>query len=506
MARYLSLYLPFWGTDRLRRAVGLDALPFERPLVLQGKVGSRRLVTAVDALAHQRGVRPGMAVAKAQVLIDGLEVRDAEVERDAEALEKLAVWALRLYSPVVAADPPDSLILDITGAAHLYGGEAALVSDILRRLDALHITAYATVADSWGAAHALVRFAGKSSLIIPPGKSAEAILPLPVAALRLPAETVEELRLIGIDTIGELAAKPRAPLALRYGPDLWRRVDMAFGRLAEPIEPVHVPELISVERAFFEPIGAPDTLEKYTRRLTESLCLKLEEAGLGARRLDLHFVRVDSRIETISVGTAKPVRDVKRLSKLLVDKIETVEPGFGIDKMTLSAPLVEPLSFTQVATGFATPGRPDVDDLWDTLSNRYGEGRLYRAVEVASDIPERSVRRIAPSAQGTGSPRNARYRRPARLYRPEPVQALAALPDHPPRAFTWRGQRYSVVCADGPERVKGEWWVSEAETGKVRDYYILEAATGERFWVFRAGDGEHTGTGSLNWYLHGKFD
>ncbi|WP_298330757.1 DNA polymerase Y family protein [Asticcacaulis sp.] len=277
MARCLSLYLPFWGTDRLRRAVGLDALPLERALVLQGKVGSRRLVTAVDALAHQRGVRPGMAVAKAQVLIEGLEVRDAEIERDAEALETLAVWALRLYSPVVAADPPDGLILDITGAAHLYGGEAALVSDILRRLEALHITAYAAVADSWGAAHALVRFAGKSSLIIAQGKSTEAILPLPVAALRLPAETVEELRLIGIDTIGELAAKPRAPLALRYGPDLWRRVDMAFGRLAEPIEPVHVPELISVERAFFEPIGAPDTLEKYIRAPQQRL------AAIGLR-------------------------------------------------------------------------------------------------------------------------------------------------------------------------------------------------------------------------------
>lgn len=313
------------------------------------------------------------------------------------------------------------------------------------------------------------------------------------------------MRLIGIDTIGELAAKPRAPLALRYGPELWRRVDMAFGRLAEPIEVVEAPELISVDRVFAEPIGAPETLAKYTQRLAETICLKQEEEGVGARRLDLHFIRVDSRIETISITMAKPVRELKRLSKLLVDKIETADPGFGIDKMILSAPLVEPLAFKQVAATFAAAVRPDVEELWDTLSNRYGEGRTYRAVEEPTDIPERAVKRVAPTSSVRGSARNAGYRRPLRLIRPEAVQTLAALPDHPPRAFTWRGQRYSVVCADGPERVKGEWWKTAGETGKVRDYYILEADTGQRFWVFRAGDGEHGGTGSLTWYVHGKF-
>ena len=448
-----------------------------------------------------------MPVAKAQSLFADLVVMDADPDGDAIALEKLAVWALRLYSPVVAADPPDGLILDIQGAAHLYGGEAGLVSDAVRRLADLGISACAALADTWGAAHALARFGRRVTTIIEPGKSADALLKLPVAALRLPADMMPDLRLLGMDTIGELAAKPRAPLTQSFGPKLFRRVDEAFGRLVEPIEPVESPELISVERIFAEPIGAPETLEKYTRRLTDMICDRLEEAGLGSRRLDLHYTRVDNRIETIFVATAKPVREAKRLGRLLCDKIETVDPGWGVDKMVLRATLVEPLVPKQVLAQYSTPARRDVEELWDTIANRYGRERLYRAISVATDIPERAVKRLPPTSAEVGSARNAGYRRPQRMYRkPEPIMALAVLPDHPPRAFTWRGQRYSVAFADGPERVRGEWWRSDNEKGKIRDYFILEVDNGERFWVFRAGDGQHDGTGSLNWYLHGKFD
>jgi len=505
MQRVLSLFLPTWPTDRLRRATG-DALPRDVPLALKTKVGSKRIISAVDDLARQAGLYRGMAVAKAQVLVSDLHLVDADPEADAAALEKLARWALKHYSPIVAADPRDGLVLDITGCDHLHGGEAGLITDIRRRLEEVGVTAFAALADTWGAAHALALYSGKDIFIVEPGKSGKALAPLSVAALRLDRDLVEELLLLGIDTIGELAAKPRAPLARRYGPSMFRRVDQAFGRVAEPIIAVQCPELISITRVFAEPIGAPETLEKYTRRLVEQMCDRLEATGQGARRLDLHFVRVDNRIEAISVATAKPVREPKRLSKLLCDKIETVAPGFGIEKMVMTAVHAEALAFNQLGAAFAEPPRADVEDLWDTIVNRYGDGRLFRAVSVASDIPERAVRHLPPSATDIGSTRNAAFRRPPRLFPgPEPIQTLSVLPDHPPRQFTWRGQRFAVVRADGPERVKGEWWLTERETGKVRDYWILEVQSGERFWVFRAGDGQHTDTGSLNWYLHGKF-
>jgi protein ImuB len=507
MPRVLSLYLPTWPTDRLRRKLGDTAPPADVPFALKGSDGRRRVITAIDEFAQANGIYIGMPVAKAESLFADLVIMDADPRGDEVALEKLAIWALRQYSPIVATDPPDGLVLDIQGAAHLYGGEAALISDVVGRLADLGITSYAALADTWGAAHALARFGQKTTRIVDPGGQSDALLKLPTAALRLPAEMMPDLLLLGLDTIGELAAKPRAPLTQSFGPKLFRRVDQAFGRLAEPIEPVESPELISVQRIFAEPIGAPETLEKYTRRLTDMICDRLEEGGLGSRRLDLHYTRVDNRIETIFVATAQPVRDPKRLGRLLCDKIETVDPGWGIDKMTLTAAFVERLMPMQVVAQYSAPPRPDVEELWDTITNRYGRESLYRAVSVATDIPERAVKRTSPTSSEVGSQRNASFRRPQRIYRkPEPILALAALPDHPPRAFTWRGQRYSVLCADGPERVRGEWWRNDNEKGKVRDYFILEVDNGERFWVFRAGDGQHEGTGSLNWYLHGKFD
>ena len=453
------------------------------------------------------GVHIGMPVAKAEALFSDLLILDADPVADAMALEKLALWALRLYSPNVAVDDADGLVLDIQGAAHLFGGEAGLISDAQARLADLGITAYAALADTWGAAHALARFGGHALQIIESHKTGEALRRLPTAALRLPPDMLPDLNLLGLDTIGELAARPRPPLAKSFGPKLFRRIDQAFGRLAEPIEPIESPELIRVQRIFAEPIAAAETIEKYTRRLTDQMCDRLEAVGLGVRRLDLHFTRVDNCIETICVATAKPVREPKRLARLLCDKIETVDPGYGIEKMVMTAAFTEPLTLIQMIASFAEPPRPDVEDLWDILSNRYGAECLYRAVSVATDIPERAVRRLPPNALERGSDRNALYRRPQRLYRKaERIMALAVLPDQPPRAFTWRDRRFHVVCADGPERVRGEWWVTDREKGKVRDYFILEVEGGERFWVFRTGDGQHEDTGALIWYMHGKFD
>ncbi|CAM3161210.1 Y-family DNA polymerase [Asticcacaulis taihuensis] len=487
--------------------MGSSAPSREVPLVLKGSDGRRRVVSGADDLARQMGVYIGMPVAKAEALFTDLVILDGDRTADADALEKLAVWGLRHYSPLVAADPPDGLVLDIQGAAHLFGGEAGLIEDARRRLADFNISCVAALADTWGAAHALARFGRQPMQIVERDKTGDALRRLPVEALRLPPDMLPDLRLLGLDTIGELAGKPRPLLTKTFGPKLFRRIDQAFGRLNEPIEPVEAPELIRIERIFAEPIGAPETIEKYTRRLTDRMCLRLEEAGLGSRRLDLHFTRTDNRIETIFVSTAKPVRDARRLAKLLVDKIETVDPGWGVEKMVMTAAFTEPLVMKQTLASFETPARPDVEDLWDVLANRHGSDCLYRAISVATDIPERAVRRVSPTSEEVGSERNAIYRRPQRLYRkPEEIMALAVMPDHPPKAFTWRGQRYAVACADGPERVHGEWWIADREKGKVRDYFILEVDGGERFWAFRTGDGQHADTGGLKWYLHGKFE
>ena len=236
------------------------------------------------------------------------------------------------------------------------------------------------------------------------------------------------------------------------------------------------------------------------------LCGRLEAKGLGARRLDLICHRVDSHAQAIRVGTATPVRDAKRLTRLLCDRIETIDPGFGIEVMTLAASVAEPLIPRQSVSTLIDEGVPDVSDLVDTLMNRVGERAIYRLAPVASDVPERSVCQVPALAAETGTGWPGHWPRPSRLLpQPELVEAVALLPDHPPASFTWRGIRRRVKRADGPERVFGEWWKRDAELAAVRDYFRVEDAAGERYWLYRAGDGEDLATGSHRWFLHGIF-
>lgn len=461
---------------------------------------------AADAAARAAGLRIGVPASKAQALVPGLAIHDAEPDADTMALERLALWALRRYAPVVAADPPDGLVIDTTGADHLHGGEMAMLAEMVARLGASGLAARAAVADTWGAAHALARFGTRQTIMVPSGETAKAILPLPIAALRLPATTIDSFRRLGFETVAELAGAPRASLALRFGPEPGRRLDQAFGRVSEPIEPIRPEEIVEVRRNFAEPIGAAETVARYTGKLVVELCVELETRGLGARRLDLLFFRVDNRVEAIRVGTATPVRDTKRLTRLLTDKIETIDPGFGIEQMWLAATVAEPLREQQTISSLAAAPEPDVSDVIDILANRVGEDRLYRLAPVQSDVPERSVQRIAPMTPDTGEGWPGHWPRPSRLLpRPEPIETVALLPDHPPVTFTWRGVRRRVKRADGPERVFGEWWKRDAELAAVRDYFQVEDENGERYWVYRAGDGEDAATGSHKWFMHGIF-
>ncbi|MFJ1292649.1 DNA polymerase Y family protein [Paracoccus yeei] len=501
MARVISVYLPMWPTDRLRRQAGDSAPSAELPLILAGRVGNRRMVTAVDTAAAALGLRVGMPVSKAQALVPDLLVEKADPVGDLASLERLAFWVLQRIAPIVAVDPPDGLVIDSTGADHLHGGEDAMLEALIGRLMMSGVTARAAVADTWGSAHALARHAASPTLI---AQGSDLLELLPLEALRLPPTVAVGLRDLGFVCVGDLLGQPRAPLTRRFGPELCRRLDQALGDAAEPIEPLRPEGLIEVRRAFPEPIGAAETIARYIRKLVVQLCDLLEARGLGVRRMDLLCTRVDNRVETVRIGLAVPQRDPKRLTRLLCDKIETIAPGFGIEIMTLTSTITEPLAAKQISTLDATA--PDLSGLIDVLANRVGQRAIYRMTPVASDVPERSVRRVAALAEDTGAGWPDHWPRPSRLLpKPEPIETMALLPDHPPNWIAWRGIRRRVRRADGPERIFGEWWTRDAEMIAVRDYFRVEDDAGERYWIFRAGDGENAATGSHRWFLHGVF-
>lgn len=504
MKRVISLYLPTWAIDRVRRRLN-GALPIEQPVILIGRAGRKRVVTAADRAALALGICPGMAAAQAQALVSGLHIEDADPEGDAEALERLALWAYKRYSPVVAADS-DGLYIDATGATHLFGGEEAMLADISNRLTSVGTAARVAMAPTYGAAHGLARFGRQANPNVNMANLLTVVRDLPIAALRLPVEQVASLRKLGFNCIGELEATPRAPLALRFGSEIGKRLDQLFGRVREPIQPLLPADLVSVRQAFAEPIGTPEALRFWINKLVAALCNVLEVVQKGARVVDMVFDRVDNRQEAIRIGLAKPMRDAKRLSRLLADKLETIDPGLGIEIMTLSAPWVELLTLQQSASCLGETAKPDIASLIDTLSNRLGPGHLYQVRPVESDVPERCIAQTEPLTAPAGTTWPVHWPRPTRLLaRPEPVETIALLPDHPPVSFVWRGVRHKVRAADGPERIFGEWWRRDAELDAVRDYFQVEDEAGERFWLFRAGDGVQPETGSQNWYMHGVF-
>ena len=515
MRRVVSLFLPHWSTDRLRRKTGKprpDAASTARPLVTAIPDHGRRIVAATCADARALGILAGMTITRARAFAPELDVVDAEPEADIDGLRRLALWAGRRYSPMVAPDPPDGIWLDVTGCAALFGSERALVKDLHRRTAAFGLSLQIAVADTAGCAHAVARHvpAGRP-VTVEPGAHRKAIALLPIAALRLPPADVEGLRKLGFERIEQLIGAPRGPLAKRFGRELHRRLDQALGTLPEPIEPIFPEALPRARRGFMEPIATAEAFAQVIGDLARDVAVQLGRAGKGARRLDCYFHRVDGQCQAVRIGTAAPSRDAIHLAKLLSAKIETVEPGLGIEAMTLVAPLIEDQGARQ-GEGLASLARrgPDLAALVDALANRFSQRGLMRAVPSPSVMPERSVA-FAPALQGCESsvwaddlPRPSRM-----LARPEPIDVIALLPDDAPRMFVWRRKRYRVTQGDGPERLHGEWWRDggiEGETPlSVRDYYQVETEGGGRYWLFRLGDGVHSSTGSMRWFLHVAF-
>jgi protein ImuB len=480
----------------------------DTPLVTAASDGPCRVIAAADRAAQGRGIRVGMALAHTRAMVPGLIVVDTDPNGDAAALARIAAWCRR-YAPLTAADPPDGVWVDVTGCAHLRGGEGALLADLLDHLGQDGVAARAAIADTPGAAHAVARFAPDAATVVPVGTASVVLASLPVGALRLSAETVSGLRRLGIDQIGRLAGMPRGPLVRRFGAELALRLDQAFGRVFEPLQPGVPEEAVAHRLSFLEPLLTAAAFGTAIDQLLGPVCRHLEATRQGARRLDLWLERVDGSVQAVRIGTAAPSRHAAHLGRLLKERIETIDPGLGVEAMHLAVPRAEPLAIRQAAALLAADAPADIDmaELIDRIENRLGPGHIWRALPVESDVPERSVVCVPPLAPvRPAASWPPALPRPVRLFDPpQPVEVIALLPDQPPVAFTWRRRRHRVRRADGPERIYGEWWRRAAEMAAVRDYFAVEDEEGRRFWLFRRGDGTDPATGDLRWFLHGLF-
>lgn len=468
------------------------------------------MLTAVNRVAERAGLRPGMTLADARAVLPSLATLPADPAGDMKALAALADWCGR-FSPYVALDPSgNALWLDATGGAHLFGGEDRLVAEIVARLGALRFTARAAIGDTPGAAWAVARFAaGGQALVVPRGAARETLAALPAAALRLPAATVAGLDMLGLRTIGDLYALPRDALSIRFGPEIAARLDAALGIAFEPISPTPPPVSYSARAAFAEPIARPEDIAAALARLIAELCATLDRAARGARRLAFTLFRTDGTCQRVSVGASRPSRDAAHLMRLFAERIETVDPGFGIDAALLSATVVETLPPAQLGDNGAAAD--EVAQLIDRLANRLKPENVVVFAARESHLPERTAATVpALEAQPSAWPvRDPAPLRPLRLFAPpEPIEAIAPVPDDPPVMFRWRRVAHRVARAAGPERISPEWWRAAgldvgADEKSLRDYYRVEAVSGGRYWLFR--EGVFRADRPPAWFMHGMF-
>jgi len=506
MRRFLCLWFPRWQTDRWRRQF---QCPADLPLALTARGQGGIRLTSVDRTAARLGLSAGMTLADARALLPSLTVADADPGADAKMLAALTDWCGR-YSPWCAPDGADGIRFDITGSAHLFGGEAAMLRDMIRRLRAFGIAARGAIADTPAAAWGWARYRTKSaSPILGEGETAP-LLSLPVGALRLEPENIDTLRVLGLNSIATVVDMPRGPLNQRLGEAVLGRLDQMFGRAAEPISPRAIAEPWLSRMIFAEPIGRREDIDVAAERLTAHLCRDMSLKGQGARRLVLHFYRVDGAVQHVAIGTSRPTHTPTHILRLFAERLEQVEPGFGIEAIVLEVTEAGPVAAMQGMLNAA--GEIDATGLAgliDRLQNRLGPNRVVQLIPVESHVPERAeVQKTAAPAQSLKrlkppSGFSLKSDRPVSLLPiPEPIEAIAPVPDDPPVSFHWRKIQHRIAFADGPERIGPEWWRAET-SAKPRDYYRVEDTAGRRYWLYR--EGLYGGAEAPRWFLHGFF-
>ena len=480
----------------------------EPPRVFVEKVRGALRLAALSPAAVAEGLSPGQDLASARALVPDLDVIDHDPGADRRWLERIAD-ACERFTPLFALDPPDGIVLDITGVGHLWGGEVALVQAVEARFAGLHIRLGTGASPE--AAGALARF----------GREGQTTLGmLPIAALRLDDAVDTALRRAGLHTIGQLAERPTAPLSARFGAAATLALDRLLNRIDSRITPRRAPPALVVERRFAEPIAHAETALTVLSELLGEAAQELDRRGRGGRRFATRFFRSDNATFDLAVETGLPARDPAAVMRLFRERIEALndplDPGFGFDLIRLAVPVLEPLAPAQLALAGDDSRQEELAALVDRLSTRLGRERVRRLAPRDTHIPEQAAfsfpaadalnltgRKPIPwPAAEAGEP----PLRPLHLFDPpQPIQVTAGLPDGPPRQFRWRRAHHVVTLHEGPERIAAEWWrLDRKQPGLTRDYYRVEDARGRRFWIFRHGL-QGSETGEPRWYVHGLF-
>jgi protein ImuB len=509
--RILALDFPALPLDRIRRnRKRQEETSADLPLVVVAKIDNALYLTATDARAMRDGLYPGLPLADARARVPALDVVEADDPADTALIEAIADWCDR-FTPLVALNKPYRLLLDISGCAHLFGGEVAVLRMICDFLRKQEIKVQAAIAGTAAAANALAK--GADGSIVENGGEREAVSALPVTVLGIDGKIIYALKRAGLKTIGEVAARSSSELTARFGAEFVFLLEQALGFNSQPITPRRtLPDYVA-ERRFAEPVATAEVIGRTLSSLASTLENLLEERGQGARRLEASFFRTDGVVRHIALDTGRPLRDAAAISAYYFERLEVladpVDPGFGFDLIRLSALATEALEYS-AAEFSSSHDEQEITSLIDRLSARFGSNRVARFLSMNTHVPE-YVAAFCPAQRGVNpSPwpqmrlERETPRRPLHmLIPPEPIQSkFIDVPDGPPKLFIWRRATHKIVKSEGPERIAMEWW--RDVTAKTRDYFQVEDEEGRRFWLYRDGLYSRE-TNEPRWFMHGLF-
>ncbi|WP_321575931.1 DUF6504 family protein [Sneathiella sp. P13V-1] len=477
-------------------------------------------IYAANQAAEEKGITAGLPLADAKALFPELRTEEAAPARDLEGLKRLALWCLR-YSPLVTTHPPDGIAIDITGCAHLFDGEDAMLRLIEHQMQVFDLSAQLALSDTIGASWAAARFMKTSRTILTEGAQRRALAPLPVEALRLPPDIVLRLKQVGIRQISSLIDAPKPPLVTRFGAELVTRLEQAIGQSAEIFNPIAPAPIYEVRRPLMEPIRHLEAVELILEDMATNISAQLLQDNAAARRLDLFLFRVDGHVERLEARTSRLCNKAEHITLLFKERLsrlqEEIDIGFGYDLLLLGVYDVEPAEEKQLNWAplkreeETSLSSEEISRLLDRFGNRFGFDRILHFQPFESHIPEKAIQvevfsNRNRSSQWASQKENSSARPFLLLDRVEPITVLAEVPDGPPIRFQWRRQQHEVIAADGPERIAPEWWQTTKveQSFQTRDYYRVEDQQGRRFWLYRDGlynrEQDHP-----RWFMQGLF-
>lgn len=471
------------------------------PLVLRTKDHGRMIVSAVNGVAGQKGIVKGMTVADARAFVHDLEVLDDMPALPAKLLQRLAEWCIR-FTPVVAIDLPDGLIMDVTGCAHLWGGETPYLKNIIDRLTARGYDVSGAMADTLGVAWGVARFSRARLAVVDTGNHLATLMDLPPEALRLETENIDRIHKLGLHHIRQFITMPRTALRRRFGPLFLLQLDKATGREKEHIEGVVIPEAYQERLPCLDPIVTLAGIEIALQQLLETLCLRLQQEQKGLRVAILKGYRVDGKVESVHIATNRPSHHVLHLFKLFELKLSSIEPALGIELFVLDAVKVEDHLPQQEKMWEDSGGLDDerLSELIDRIASKVGIDQIHRYLPEEHYWPERSFKAASSLSEKATTYWRANTSRPMHVLPiPQRIEVSAPIPDYPPMLFRYKDRVHTIVKADGPERIEQEWWL---QRGEHRDYYCVEDEHGHRYWLFRLG---HYHDKIYQWFIHGFF-